>query len=55
MIQRIKIKNIDDSPSGGIFITKKDKNTIILSAIILAILYSAVIKTKYYLKYKKHV
>ncbi len=55
MIQRIKIKNIDYSPSGGIFITKKDKNTIILSAIILAFLYSAVIKAKYYLKYKKHV
>lgn len=56
MIERIKIKELNDSPANGMYITKKDAGIVLFSSAVLIALFavktkiSAVLKMHYLLK-----
>ena len=52
MTERIKIENVNGKPKEGIFITKKDQNSLLISICALLLLMVSVLKTKSFLNHK---
>ncbi len=55
MVERIKIKKINDSPANGMYITKKDAKILIISLSVIVFLYAFTSKIKCFFKYKINV
>lgn len=51
MTERIKLKNLTGTPTKGMYITQKDRNSLIIAAAVIAALYGFIVNFKYVFRY----